>query len=319
MRSLRHPALHLTLAVAACVISSAAAQDGPAARKAAAERLMETVRTLSGPDFEGREAGTPGGAKARRWIAERFSSIGLQPLAGTFEHPFSFQPGSRESTGARQEPLTGVNLVGVCRANDPDAPYIVVSAHYDHLGVRNGATHPGADDNASGVAVLLDVAADCLARPFRHHLVVVAFDAEEAGLRGAQAFVDAPPVPRGRLVLNVNLDMVARGDRGELYVSGTSHYPALRPVLEPVAARAGVKVLFGHDSPDAGKDDWTEQSDHAAFHRAKIPFVYFGVEDHPDYHKPTDTPAKIDPAFFAAASETILAALRALDAGLRQD
>jgi Zn-dependent M28 family amino/carboxypeptidase len=316
VKRFRHPTLHVTLAIAALVGASLAAQDGPAARTAVAERLMATVRTLAGPDFEGRGAGTPGSAKARRWIAERFAAIGLRTLAGDFEHPFSFQSRSRESTGPAPESLTGVNLVGVCRAKDEDAPYIVVSAHYDHLGVRNGAAYPGADDNASGVAVLLEVAADCLARPFRHHLVVVAFDAEEAGLRGAQAFVDAPPVPRDRLVLNVNLDMVARGDRGELYISGTSHRPALRPILEPVAARAPITVLFGHDSPSAGKDDWTEQSDHAAFHRAKIPFVYFGVEDHPDYHKPTDTSEKIDPAFFAGAAATILDALRALDAGL---
>jgi hypothetical protein len=306
------------LALAALAAASAGAQES-VDRKALAERLIATVRTLADPALEGRAAGTPGGEKARRCVADRFQAIGLQPVSGDFRQPFSFQPRSKESAGtAPAAPaVPGVNLVGLCRSMDASATYIVVSAHYDHLGVRSGSIYHGADDNASGVAVLLEAAADCVSRPYRHHVIFVAFDAEEAGLRGAQAFVDAPPVARDRIVLNVNLDMVARGDKGEIFISGTRHTPALRPILEPVAARAPVKVLFGHDSPSAGADDWTQQSDHAAFHAAKIPFVYFGVEDHADYHKPTDTPEKIDPAFFAGAAMTILDALRALDAGLR--
>jgi Zn-dependent M28 family amino/carboxypeptidase len=146
--------------------------------------------------------------------------------------------------------------------------------------------------------------------------VFVAFDAEEHGLQGARAFVDAPPVARDRIALNVNLDMVSRGDTGELYAAGTHHTPALRAPLEEVAARAPVTLLFGHDRPEDGPNDWTMQSDHGAFHQAGIPFVYFGVEDHPDYHQPTDTADRIDPGFFARAAATILDALRTLDTAL---
>ena len=89
-------------------------------------------------------------------------------------------------------------------------------------------------------------------------------------------------------------------------------------MLEPVAARAPIKVLFGHDKPKAAAaiDDWTTQSDHGAFHAAGIPFVYFGVEDHPDYHKPTDTADKIDATFFCQVAATILDAVTALDRAL---
>jgi hypothetical protein len=272
-----------------------------------AESLMTVVRTLASPEMEGRGAGTPGGLRARAFIVERFGAIGLEPLGDGFLLPFEFP--------ARPDGVTtaGANVAGQCAGASPEAPVIVVSAHYDHLGVRDGEVYQGADDNASGVAVLLALAASCLEAPLRHTAIFVAFDAEEHGLQGARAFVEAPPVPRERIALNVNLDMVSRGDKGELYAAGTHHYPALRPPLEQVASRAPVRLRFGHDRPEDGTDDWTMQSDHGRFHEAGIPFVYFGVEDHPDYHKPTDTAERIDPVFFAAAAETILDALRTLD------
>jgi Zn-dependent M28 family amino/carboxypeptidase len=118
------------------------------------------------------------------------------------------------------------------------------------------------------------------------------------------------------VALNVNLDMISRSERGELHAAGAHHTPALRPHLERVAAAARVKLLLGHDRPELGSGDWTGQSDHFAFHREKIPFVYFGVEDHKDYHQPTDDFEAINPDFYVAATEAILEALAALDANL---
>jgi len=185
----------------------------------------------------------------------------------------------------------------------------VVSAHYDHLGIVDGVTYPGADDNASGVAALLAVARYVHAHPPAHTVVFAAFDAEETGLEGAKAFVRAPPVPLTTIALDINFDMVSRNDRHEIYAAGTFQNPSLRPVVEEVQQRTGVAIRFGHDRPD-GKgdqgDDWTLQSDHGVFHQAGVPFIYFGVEDHPDYHKPTDTADKIDPAFFGDVAEMLV-------------
>jgi Zn-dependent M28 family amino/carboxypeptidase len=280
-----------------------------------AEELMETVKVLASPELEGRGTGTPGNAKARAWIVEQFRKANLAPATVAFEVPFTFTRNGRESRG--------INIVGVCRGtgskpNDPKSPepVMVVSAHYDHLGVRDGATYHGADDNASGVAVVLALARHCQRTPWTHDVVFVAFDAEEQQLQGARAFVAFPPVLKHRIALNVNLDMVSRSATNELYLAGTYHRPALKPLLEPVAARSAIKLLFGHDRPKdqaGGADDWTLQSDHGAFHASGIPFVYFGVEDHPDYHKPTDTPEKIDPTFFARVAQTILDAVTVLD------
>ncbi len=288
-----------------------AARTQAASLRVDSERLMSAVTTLADPKFEGRAAGSPGGVAARAWILERFKAIGLQPVSGSYVFPFKF---SRKSmTGLDGE---GANVLGMCLGKDPKLPFFVVSAHYDHLGVRDGVVYPGADDNASGVAVILEVAAYCQKNPFRRSIVFAAFDAEEGGLSGSRAFVATPPVPKERIALNVNLDMVSRSDKREIFIAGTYHTPALKAPLEEVARRAPITVLFGHDRPKAiagGVDDWTSQSDHGPFHAAKIPFVYFGVEDHADYHKPTDTADKINRGFFVDVAETILSAILALD------
>ncbi|HEX8150616.1 MAG TPA: M28 family peptidase [Pyrinomonadaceae bacterium] len=276
------------------------------AKKIDAARLLEDVRVLSADSMEGRGAGTKGGELARAYVERRFTEAGLAPLWPSFEQPFDLPSKGR-----------GVNVVGYVRGAKYPERLIVVSAHYDHLGVREGKVYNGADDNASGVAVLLQLAAHYTgaARP-EHSLVFAALDAEELGLVGARELVRRLKAEKRDVALDVNLDMVGHSERGELYASGTYHTPALRPALERVAAAAPVKLLLGHDRPEQGHDDWTNQSDQYAFHKAGIPFVYFGVEDHKDYHKPTDDFETITPDFFVRAAETILEAVRTLDAEL---
>jgi Zn-dependent M28 family amino/carboxypeptidase len=276
------------------------------------ERLMNAVTTLAGPKFEGRAAGSPGGLAARAWIVDQYKAIGLQPVWGAYVHPFTY---ARMTMNGRQEG-DAANVLGFCLGTDPKLPYFVVTAHYDHLGIRDGQVYPGADDDASGIAVVLEIAAYCQKTPFRHTILFAAFDAEERGLQGARAFLVKPPVPKDRIALNVNLDMVSRSDKREIFVAGTYHYPQLKAPLEEVAKLAPITVLFGHDKPVAiagGVQDWTNQSDHGPFHADKIPFVYFGVEDHADYHKPTDTADKINRGFFVDVAETILDSVLALD------
>jgi hypothetical protein len=292
--------------------SRPATQTQPVHLRIDSERLMSAVTTLADPKWEGRATGSPGGLAARAWIVDRFKTIGVQPVSGAYVHPFTY---TRMTTSGRQDG-EGANVLAMCLGTDQKRPYFVVSAHYDHLGVRDGQVYPGADDNASGVAVVIELAAFCQKTPFRHTIVFAAFDAEERGLQGARAFLVKPPVAQDRIALNVNLDMVSRSDRREIFVTGTYHYPDLKAPLEAVAKRAPVTVLFGHDKPAAiagGVEDWTNQSDHGPFHAAKIPFVYFGVEDHADYHKPTDSADKINRGFFVDVAETILAAVIALD------
>ena len=121
-------------------------------------------------------------------------------------------------------------------------------------------------------------------------------------------------MPLARVAANVNLDMVSRSPKGELYVVGPAHRPALEPAVRAAACAAPVTLMLGHDKGWSARDDWTSQSDHFAFHEAGIPFLYLGVEDHPDYHRPTDDAERIDVPFFVNAARSVIALLRALDA-----
>lgn len=277
-----------------------------AATANAGSGMLATIRALTAPGMDGRATGTSGNAQARAWIEARLAAIGARPLSGgRYPQAFSF-------TSAAGQTVRGANLVASCPGTQADASVIVVSAHYDHLGVRNGQTYHGADDNASGVALLLAVAERCVATPFGHPLILVALDAEELGLQGAKAFLAHPPVPIARIALNVNFDMVGRNDQREVYIAGPGRWPRLLPVLTAATQGAPITVSFGHDT-GSSHDDWTHQSDHGVFHAAGIPFVYFGVENHADYHEPTDTPDKITPEFLEGVATVVLSSLTALD------
>jgi hypothetical protein len=262
--------------------------DGPRSKKFDAVQLLKDVEYLASDELEGRSADRPSIAKAREYVEKRFRESGLQPIGESYRQEFAI-------TRRDGEPLPGVNYVGMVKGSKLPDKYIVITAHYDHVGIRNGEIYNGADDNASGTAALFAIASYFKKHQPRHSLIFVALDAEERGLQGARHFVANLPVAKESILLNVNMDMLSRSDKGELYAAGTFHYPQFKPVLEAVQKKAGVKLLLGHDRPELGRDDWTNQSDHAAFHREKIPFIYFGVEDHADYHRPTDEYANIQP------------------------
>ena len=283
--------------------------------------LLADVRTLADPAMQGRGVNTPGGKKARDYLLQRFRDVGLEPVGPGFEHPFSFTPGRgirfwSEKFWQDRKPVPGVNLAGQIRGTVDPESVIVVSAHYDHLGLRRGKLFPGADDNASGIAAMLAVARHFRANPPRHTLVFVAFDAEESGLKGAFAFVENPPVPLQSMLVNVNFDMVSRNDAGEIFASGLHANPQLRPLLDQVRANSVATLLYGHDKPGFYRvdDDWTMQSDHGAFHQRDIPFLYFGVADHEGYHNPTDTFENIEPKFFISVVDALIEVVAALDA-----
>ncbi|WP_169542491.1 M20/M25/M40 family metallo-hydrolase [Sphingomonas baiyangensis] len=275
----------------------------------ASDPLLTDLATLAAPRMEGRAPATRGSARARAHIIARLEAIGAAPLYARYERPFR--------TRHRGRALRGTNVLAQIDGTDrDDHRVIVVGAHYDHVGMQGGRLHPGADDNASGVAALLAIAQSLADKPARHKVILAFWDAEEPGFYGARAFVADPPVPLARIALNINLDMVSRSDKGELFAVGGKTYPQLQPVLDTLANEAPIKLRFGHEGPQEGDDDWVELSDHAAFHAKSIPFVYFGVEDHTDYHQPGDTAGKVPVEFFRGSAATILAAVRAFDAAL---
>jgi hypothetical protein len=278
-----------------------------------ATQLLRDLQVLSADDMQGRQVGTPGGEKARAYVLRRFKESGIQPFGSEYAQPFSFAGGR----AANQPERKGVNVVGVINGTKTPRRYIVLTAHYDHIGVRDGQVFNGADDNASGTAALFAIGKYFSARPPANSLLVAAFDGEESGLRGARAFVAARSAPVTSMALNVNLDMIGRAPDDRLFAAGTYAYPFLKPYLERVAAKAPVKFLFGHDDPQRkGVQDWTRDSDHFAFHEAKVPFVYFGVEDFDQHHKATDDYETMSFDFYVRTVETIIRVLEEFDANL---
>ncbi len=273
-------------------------------------RLISDISALAADSMEGRRIGTPGGARARAFLLSAVTTIGLSPVRDSFPMHFSAKQGAGDL-------LDGVNVVGAIRGTRQPNRYIVLSAHYDHLGVRNGTIYNGADDNASGSAAVLAMARWFKLHPPENSIIFTWFDGEEEGLLGAKAFLETPPIPLGRIAANVNLDMVSRNVNGELYASGAAAYPVMKPLLDSIAAVAPVKLVLGHDT-GTGESNWIGQSDQGAFYAKKIPFVYFGVEDHPDYHKPGDKVEHIQPGFYYRCSQTIAEFVRRLDLGLDQ-
>lgn len=264
-------------------------------------QLLEDLRVISSDEMEGRRVGTEGSRKAREYIIERFREEGAEPFKGSFEHPFTFTRNGEE--------ITGVNVAGQIPGEIDSV--IVVSAHYDHLGMRDSVIFNGADDDASGTAALIAFIDYFNENPLRHTLVLTAFDAEEGGLRGARAFVQDSAFMQ-KVAINVNMDMISNNENFELYASGTYHHPDLKPILENIETQE-VNLLFGHDRPEQGYNDWTNASDHAAFHAKGKKFIYFGVEDHEHYHKESDEFENITPEFYKQAVQVVINAVLAFD------
>jgi hypothetical protein len=257
------------------------------------QALRADVEHLASPAMRGRGTGTPENEAAARWIAGRLQAIGLEPLTGEqWLHEF------------RMGALACRNVAGIVRAPGADE-YVVVGCHHDHLGVRGKAVFAGADDNASGVAAMLALAAACVAErtSLRRHVVFVSFDAEERGLIGSKRFVDADVVPREKTRFMMVFDLIGGtflpGEEEAFYAFGSEHSRAVRQVL---AARAPgrtvtARLLSTYLLEPAGPV--FARSDYAAYRRIGVPYLFFTTGTPWYYHKPEDVPERLDYAKMA--------------------
>ncbi|QYK13447.1 M28 family peptidase [Shewanella rhizosphaerae] len=268
-------------------------------------RLLAHVKTLSSDQFAGRKTGTDGAALARDYITNQMQQAGLTPWQGRFDHDFEYdyQFGTR----------LGTNIIGILPASEPSDRWRLVVAHYDHLGKQGYKLYHGADDNASGVAGMLEIAFHSASLPRDANLMFIATDAEEPGLYGSKAFVDDLMAPDAKLKasqieLMVNLDMIGRPARNSrIYLEGRRGFGQFEQIKARLEQTVNLCIRANHP-PEAGKTiqkvDWLRASDHYPFHQAGIPWLYFGVPPHKDYHQPSDEASKIDVNFLAAVTET---------------
>jgi Zn-dependent M28 family amino/carboxypeptidase len=266
--------------------------------------LIKNIKTLSSDAFEGRRTGTNGAKKAKDYIINQLSSFNVLPLDKNFEQPFTFTYQDRNYQGA--------NILGCVKGTVTPEKYIVISAHYDHEGIKNGQIYNGADDDASGISALISFAEYFKKNPPQHSVIIAAFDAEELGLEGSKYYVNNSIVPLNNIVVNLNMDMISRSETNTLFAVGTRYDENLKALIANFKTIDKVKLLPGHDGDD-NLENWTYSSDHASFHKKGIPFLYFGVDDHQDYHTPNDDFENIHPEFFKESVQVIISTFNNID------
>ncbi|HST06807.1 MAG TPA: M28 family peptidase [Gemmatimonadaceae bacterium] len=301
------------LIVAACLaagVSCVTVQPLPTPATPVEARMEEDLVYLASPELAGRLTGTPGNDSAAAFIERRYSQLGLK--AG-----FSGASCGTNSCGAG---FVQVFRIGAFQREDVDVPisdrtqnvaaivtgtdtalnheYIVVGAHYDHIGRSNalargfsnpGVIHPGADDNASGTTAILELARRFADRPARRSVLIVSFSAEELGLIGSEMFLRNIPVPLDSIVTMVNLDMVGRLRDNRMILFAAKDHTRFGFVADSVNRLSpALELRF------SWRSGTEELSDHATFARAHVPVLGLFTDYHPDYHASGDVASRIN-------------------------
>jgi hypothetical protein len=279
--------------------------------------IRRDIEFLASDRLEGRLAGTPGNDSAAAYLARRYRSLGLTELAPAYLQPFDALSAQDAHMG-RTAPRHTQNVVALLRGRDPALrdEYIVIGAHFDHLGrspvfaqdpEAGDAIRNGADDNASGTAAVLDLARLLAANPPRRSVIFVNFSAEELGVLGSSWFVNHPPVALGSIVAMLNFDMVGRLRNDKLIVYGTSTATELKGIVDSANAAAGSAML----RVTSGGDGYGP-SDQTSFYAKDIPVLHFFTDLHDDYHRATDDADKINAAGEARVVDLALRVARAV-------
>ena len=277
--------------LAADLAAASPAKPGPYPRRAplaappsafSAENIIRDASYLASRPG-GRSPGSSGHRQAAAFIEGEFRKAGLKPFTGT-----SFR--SPETTPGR------ANLLGLKEGSGRKGEYVVLCAHYDHLPAKNGGVFPGADDNASGTALLLELARRYAARSPERSIIFAAFDGEEEGRQGSKAFLAGlPETVKLKLNAALNFDTVGRLGAGKVLVLGASSSNKWVHVFRGAGFVTGTEYELVKEPLDA--------SDQQSFIEAGVPAVQFFSGPNADYHKTSDTPDKLDAAGMVKQAE----------------
>lgn len=261
-------------------------------------RIKEDVAFLASDALEGRQTGTEGEKKAAKYISERFAELGLLAKGTTnYLQPFTFKPKTNPHDEVKFDvngdgTITGNNVIGF--VDNKAENTIIIGAHYDHLGFGGEgslyrdsikAIHNGADDNASGIAILLNLAARLKEKNTNNNYLFMAFSGEEMGLLGSNYFIKNPTINTNKVSYMINMDMVGRMKKDStLAVYGTGTSPIFKQVLK--SHNDNFKLVQ--------QESGVGPSDHTSFYLADMPVLHFFTGQHEDYHKPGDDSEKLN-------------------------
>lgn len=253
------------------------------------QRLRKTVGFLASDEMKGRLTGSPECNKAAEWIACEFETIGLKPWLkeGFFQ----------EFTAPRKGAQKARNVIAVLEGETDE--YVVIGAHHDHEGAEGGQVFNGADDNASGVAALIEIARLAVAGGKPHRgILFCSFDAEESGMVGSHQFVRSDETDESKFSAMVCMDMLGGNffprDTTGLYALGSENSPELTRLLSEQKPVEGLEVhpLGIYIIEPMG--ELGARSDYTSFRAKKIPFVFFSSGTPWYYHTPEDDPERLN-------------------------
>jgi len=337
----RRPVLLALLATLACTSTGVSPAPGAVA-PTTPDEVRRILSGLSADSMEGRATGTPGAQRAAKMIATEFQRAGLQPFgdsAGWYQYvPVALETSAGRAGGpprtgprlkasfamldtvpAARKPTT-VNVVGIIRGSDPvlKNEVVLIDAHYDHLGVRgpgvNGdSIFNGADDDASGVTAVIEIARHLTrGTPPKRTVIFAATIGEEVGLIGTNWFIAHPPIPLTQMVANLEIEMIGRpdslaGGAGRAWLTGYE-----RSRMGDQLAAAGIPIV-----PDMRpSQNFFQRSDNIAFaRRGIVAHTLSSFNLHTDYHRVSDDVSKVDFPHMSAVINAAAAAARILADG----
>tara|TARA_R110002020_G_scaffold230674_12_gene441781 strand:+ start:17790 stop:18944 length:1155 start_codon:yes stop_codon:yes gene_type:complete len=281
--------------------------------------MKEDVAILANDSLNGRKTGSDGERKAANYIAKRFEDLGLQPKGSEgffqkFTYKASKNPHQEAEFTAENNDSTETGQNVIAYLDNKAENTVVIGAHYDHLGMggegslyREGeAIHNGADDNASGVAMMLHLA-DSLQKkgsPKNNNYLFIAFSGEEEGLLGSNYFVKNPTIDTKKVTYMLNMDMVGRlNSENTLAVYGVGTSPIFKQAVNANARELKI----------AENESGVGPSDHTSFYLADIPVLHFFTGQHEDYHKPSDDAEKVNFEGMKIVSNYIFSIIKDLD------
>lgn len=297
------PFVALTVALYGCASNAPAetVSHPASADRADAHALRTDIAFLASDALEGRGTGTTGNDSAAAYIAGRFRALGLEGFESDFEQHFVAHPLSAHTVSPRS--LRTQNVVALLPGRDSSlrGEFVIVGAHFDHLGRstegaldpdRKNAIRRGADDNASGTAAVLELARLFAASPTRRSIVFVAFSGEELGLLGSEYFVSNSPIALDSSIAMINFDMVGRLREDKLIVYGVSTATELPALLD--SANRATQREWPSPLRITALGDGYGPSDHSSFYARSIPVLHFFTDLHDDYHRASDVVGKIN-------------------------
>ncbi len=265
--------------------------------------LKRHLYIIASNEMEGRETGSEGQKKAGRYMIAEYRKMGVAHPEVLTDY---YQKVPKEALNSRRSKLNdSENILAFIKGSEKPEEIIVISAHYDHVGMKNGQIYNGADDDGTGTVALMEIAeafkkAQKMGKSPKRSVLFLHVTGEEHGLLGSKYYADNPVYPLANTVVNLNIDMIGRSDaenegKDYVYVIGSEMLSSELKVINEAANNATQKLElnYKYDDPNDPQRLYY-RSDHYNFAKNGIPVAFFFDGIHADYHQPTDDPEKID-------------------------